>query len=60
VDLSERLPLTMVSILGAHVSTLSVTGSTWSVTAGDRVVEFELDADGIIQPRPSTPSAITA
>ena len=59
-EVSERLPLIMVSILGAHVPSLSVTGSTWSVTAGDRVVEFELNADGIIQPRLSTPAPIPA
>jgi asparagine synthase (glutamine-hydrolysing) len=60
VEVSERLPLTMVSILGAHVPSVSVTASTWSVTAGDRVVEFELNADGIIQPRSSTLAPVPA
>jgi asparagine synthase (glutamine-hydrolysing) len=54
----ERLPLTIVSILGAHVPSVSVAGSTWSVTAGDQVVEFELNADGIIQPRSSVPAPV--
>lgn len=60
VEVSERLPLTMVSILGAHVPSVSVTASTWSVTAGDRVVEFELNADGISRPRSLTTTAVPA
>src|ERR1019366_548223 len=60
VEVSERLALTMVSILGAHVPSVSVTASTWSVTAGDRVVQFELNADGIIQPRSSTHAPVPA
>jgi asparagine synthase (glutamine-hydrolysing) len=58
VEVLGRLPLTMVSILGTHVPSISVTASTWSVTAGDRVVEFELNADGIVQPPSSTPAPI--
>jgi len=58
VEAFEPLPLTMVSILGAHVPSVSVAGSTWSVTAGDQVVEFELNADGIIQPRSSIPAPV--
>jgi asparagine synthase (glutamine-hydrolysing) len=50
VEVSERLPLQMVSILGPYVPTVSVSASSWSVGAGDRVVEFELTAAGI-QPR---------
>jgi asparagine synthase (glutamine-hydrolysing) len=47
VEVSGSLPLTMVSILGAQVPSLSVTGSTWSITVGDRIIEFGLSADGI-------------
>jgi hypothetical protein len=47
VEISEPLPLTMVSILGAHVPSLSVAGPIWSVTAGERVIEFELSSNGI-------------
>jgi asparagine synthase (glutamine-hydrolysing) len=53
VEQYERLPLTVVSILGPHVPSVSVSGSSWSVMAGDRVVEFELNLDGAIQPRSS-------
>lgn len=51
VEVCERLPLSMVSILGAHVPSVSVTASTWSVTVGGRAVEFALSAEGILQPR---------
>jgi asparagine synthase (glutamine-hydrolysing) len=60
VELSQRLPLTVISILGAHVPSVSVTNSTWSVTAGDRAVEFELNTDGVSLPRLSTPVPILA
>lgn len=60
VEVSERLPLTLVSILGACVPSVSVSASTWSVTLGDRVVEFELSADGIIQSCSPIPAPVPA
>ncbi len=51
VEISKPLPITTVSILGAHIPSVSVTGSTWSVVVGDRIIRFEMTADGIIQPR---------
>jgi Heparinase II/III-like protein/Heparinase II/III N-terminus len=56
VEMSERLPFTLVSILSPHVPFASVSASTWSVTAGNRIVEFELSAAGI-QPRSLMPAA---
>jgi asparagine synthase (glutamine-hydrolysing) len=49
--MSERLPLTLVSIFGPHVPAVSVTDSTWTVVAGGRVAGFEIAVDGGIQPR---------
>ncbi len=60
VELSGRLPLTMVSILGPHVPLVSVAASSWSVTAGDQLVEFALSAEGTIQPRSVTPALVSA
>jgi hypothetical protein len=56
VEQSEHLPLTLVSILGPHVPSVSVSASSWSVMAGDRAVEFEITGNGIIQPRLLTPT----
>jgi hypothetical protein len=44
---SERLPLTLVSILGPHVPSVAVSGSSWSVMSRDRILEFEVAGDGI-------------
>lgn len=50
VEISERLPLTLVSVLSPHVPSVAVSASDWSVTAGEKIIDFELSADGI-QPR---------
>ncbi|MGD0294798.1 MAG: asparagine synthase (glutamine-hydrolyzing) [Terracidiphilus sp.] len=55
VEPSQRLPITMVSILGPHAPSVSVSASLWSVMVGDRILEFELNLNGTIQPRSSTP-----
>jgi asparagine synthase (glutamine-hydrolysing) len=55
IELSERLPLTLVSILGPHVPSVSVSAAAWSVIAGDRAVDLAITAEGIIQPRLFTP-----
>jgi asparagine synthase (glutamine-hydrolysing) len=47
VEVSERLPLTLVSILGPHVPSVAVSGSSWSVMSRDRILEFEVAGDGI-------------
>jgi len=60
VELSDRLPLILVSILGPHVPSVSVSASSWSVMAGDRIVEFELSAAGIIEPRSLRPAPVIA
>jgi asparagine synthase (glutamine-hydrolysing) len=60
VELSEHLPLSLVSILGPHVPTISVSGSLWCVAAGDRTVEFDLSAGGTIQPRHLTAAPVVA
>lgn len=60
VELSGRLPLTMVSILGPHVPSVSVSDVSWSVMAGVRIVEFELSAAGIIEPRSLRPAPVVA
>ncbi len=61
VDQSVRLPLTLVSILGPHVPSVSVSASSWSVMAGDRTIEFELSADGaVVQPHLLTPASVIA
>jgi asparagine synthase (glutamine-hydrolysing) len=57
VELSDRLPLTLVSLLGPHVPAVSVADSAWSVMAGDQTIEFELTATGI---QPSLPKPTTA
>jgi asparagine synthase (glutamine-hydrolysing) len=55
VELSGQLPFALVSILGPHVPSVSVSASSWSVTAGDRVVDFEMTEFGIqpVSPEPS-------
>jgi asparagine synthase (glutamine-hydrolysing) len=58
VEQFERLPLTLVSILGPHVPSVSVSASSWSVMAGDRIVEIGLNPDGTIQPRSLTPMLV--
>lgn len=60
VESREPLPVTLVTILGAHVPSVTVSGSCWSVVAGGQVAEFEITADGIIQlhPRRRTPAPI--
>jgi asparagine synthase (glutamine-hydrolysing) len=61
VEQSERLPLTLVSILGPHVPFVSVSASSWSVMAGDRTIEFELSAAGtVVQPHLLTPASVIA
>jgi asparagine synthase (glutamine-hydrolysing) len=60
VELADRLPLTLVSILGPHVPSVSVSASSWSVMAGDRIVEFQLSAAGIIEPRSLKPAPVVA
>jgi asparagine synthase (glutamine-hydrolysing) len=60
VDQSERLPLTLISILGPHVPSVSVSGSSWSVMAGDRTIEFELSVNGTVQPRSLAPASVIA
>jgi asparagine synthase (glutamine-hydrolysing) len=44
---SGRLPLTLVSLLGPHIPCVTVSDSSWSVMSGERMLEFELAADGI-------------
>jgi hypothetical protein len=46
-QVSGRLPLTLVSLLGPHVPCVTVSDSSWSVTTGERTFDFELAADGI-------------
>jgi len=47
IEVSGRLPLTMVSLLGPHVPSVTVSDSTWSVMSGERMFEFELAAGEI-------------
>ncbi len=49
VEVSERLPLIFVSILGPHIPSFSVSGSLWSVALDDRTVAFDLSLDGTFQ-----------
>jgi hypothetical protein len=49
-EVSERLPLTLISILGPHVPSVAVSASSWSVTTCDRMLEFELGEHGIKLP----------
>jgi asparagine synthase (glutamine-hydrolysing) len=60
VELSERLPLTLVSILGPHIPSVSVSASSWSVLAGDQVIEFDLSEDGTIQLHSLIPAPVIA
>jgi asparagine synthase (glutamine-hydrolysing) len=47
IEVSGRLPLTMVSLLGPHVPSVTVSDSSWSVMSGERMFEFELAAGEI-------------
>jgi asparagine synthase (glutamine-hydrolysing) len=46
-EVSRELPLTLVSLLGPHVPSVTVSNSLWSVMSGERMFEFELAANGI-------------
>jgi asparagine synthase (glutamine-hydrolysing) len=50
IEVFGRLPLTLVSLLGPNVPSVTVSDSSWSVMSGERIFEFELGA-GEIQPR---------
>jgi asparagine synthase (glutamine-hydrolysing) len=47
IEVSGRLPLTMVSLLGPNVPSVTVSDSLWSVISGERIFEFELAAGEI-------------
>ena len=47
IEMSGRLPLTMVSLLGPYVPSVTVSDSLWSVMSGERMFEFELAAGEI-------------
>jgi asparagine synthase (glutamine-hydrolysing) len=58
-EVSQDLPLTLVSILGAHPPSVAVADAAWRITAGPRIAEFELSASGMMRPPRITPALIT-
>lgn len=58
VEVSEPLPITLVSVLSPVIPKVSVEGSAWSVSAGDHVVNFELTSNGFAEPRSSSLSRL--
>jgi asparagine synthase (glutamine-hydrolysing) len=50
VETAGTLPLTVVSVLSPHVPSVTVSQNCWSVTAGERTIEFELAPLGICAP----------
>ncbi len=48
IEVSGRLPLTLVSLLGPRVPSVTVSDSSWSVMSGERMFEFELVAGAIL------------